>query len=80
MLRALSGREPPEAVTRLFYSDTEGNPFFVEELFRHLVEQGKLIDESGEFRPDLRIDNLDGTHKACGQLGDRPAPYLRLER
>jgi tetratricopeptide (TPR) repeat protein len=59
MLRALSGREPPEAVTRLFYSDTEGNPFFVEELFRHLVEQGKLIDESGEFRRDLKIDNLD---------------------
>jgi hypothetical protein len=59
MLRALSGRQAPEAVIRLFYSDTEGNPFFVEELFRHLVEQGKLLDSAGEFRRDLEIDGIN---------------------
>jgi AAA ATPase-like protein len=59
MLRALSRREPPDPVVRLFYSDTEGNPFFVEELFRHLVEQRKLIDSKGEFRRDLKINDLD---------------------
>ena len=59
MLRALSGREPPELVARLFYTDTEGNPFFVEELFRHLVELGKLTDSAGEFRRDLKFSDLD---------------------
>lgn len=54
MLRALSGQEAPEAVVRLFHSDTEGNPFFVEELYRHLVEQGRLIDSTGAFRHDLK--------------------------
>jgi tetratricopeptide (TPR) repeat protein len=59
MLRALSRREPPDLVVRLFYTDTEGNPFFVEELFRHLVEQGKLTDSSGEFRRDFKFVDLD---------------------
>jgi predicted ATPase len=59
MLRALSGREPPEAVVNLFHSHTEGNPFFVEELFLHLVEQGKLTDSAGEFRRDLKLGDLD---------------------
>ena len=59
MLRALSGREPPDAVVRLFHSDTEGNPFFVEELFRHLREQGKLFDSAGEFRSELKLGTVD---------------------
>ena len=59
MLRALSGREPPAAVVDLFYSYTEGNPFFVEELFRHLVDQGKLTDSAGEFRRDLKPGDIE---------------------
>jgi class 3 adenylate cyclase/tetratricopeptide (TPR) repeat protein len=59
MVRALSAREPPDTVVSLIYSETDGNPFFVEELFHHLVEQGKLIDSSGEFRRDLKIEDVD---------------------
>ncbi len=59
MLRALSGREPPEALVSLIYSNTEGNPFFVEELFRHLVERGQLTDSNGEFRQDLKPMEVD---------------------
>lgn len=59
MIRALSGREPPQAVVSLFFSGTDGNPFFIEELFRHLVERGKLIDASGEFRRDLNLAEID---------------------
>ena len=55
MLHALGGHEPPQEVVRLFYAHTEGNPFFVEELFRHLCEQGRLIGSEGEFRQDLRL-------------------------
>ena len=50
MLYALSGRTPPDPVVQVFYSHTEGNPFFIEELFLHLVERGKLTDANGDFR------------------------------
>jgi tetratricopeptide (TPR) repeat protein len=59
MIRAMSGHEPPQAVVNLIYSNTEGKPFFVEELFRHLVEQGKLTDSRGEFRGDLKLVGID---------------------
>ncbi len=59
MIRALGGKEPPQTVVNLFYSGTDGNPFFVEELFRHLVERGKLMDAAGEFRRDLNLADVD---------------------
>ena len=59
MLRALGGRDVPELLANLIYTETEGNPFFVEELFRHLVEQGKLFDSGGGFRLDLNPEEID---------------------
>ena len=35
------------------FEDTQGNPFFVEELYRHRVEDGKVFDRAGEFRADV---------------------------
>ena len=54
MLRALSGQEPPANIVNLFYAHTEGNPFFVEELYWHLADQSRLFDVSGAFRRDLQ--------------------------
>jgi predicted ATPase len=59
MIRALSAKEPPQTVVNLIHSGTDGNPFFIEELFRHLVERGKLMDSSGEFRLDFNPGNID---------------------
>lgn len=59
MVTALAGKEPPDALVRVIYEETEGNPFFVEEVFRHLVEEGKVFDENGEFRSDVHVDELD---------------------
>lgn len=59
MLSSLGGRTPPEPVVQVFYSYTEGNPFFIEELFRHLIERGKLIDSNGEFRSTISIADID---------------------
>jgi AAA ATPase domain len=69
MIEALSGKEPPPKVVSLIYSGTDGNPFFVEELFRHLVERGKLIDAAGQFREDLILGEID--------VPQRPAPGYR---
>lgn len=59
LIKALSGRNPSAAVTDLIYSNTEGNPFFVEELFRHLVENCSLIDGDGEFRSGVKLAEVD---------------------
>ena len=59
MLAALAGHEPPDVLVKTVFSETEGNPFFVEEVFRHLAEEGRLFDDAGRFRTDLRIDEVD---------------------
>lgn len=59
MIEALAGRTPPQAIVDAVFSETEGNPFFVGEVFRHFVEEGRVFDERGEFRSDLQIDELD---------------------
>jgi class 3 adenylate cyclase/tetratricopeptide (TPR) repeat protein len=59
MLRALSGQEPPPPLVQIVYGETEGNPFFVEEVFHHLATEGKLFDEQGRWRSDLSIGELE---------------------
>jgi adenylate cyclase len=59
MIAALSGQQPPEPLVGLIYSNTEGNPFFVEELFRELMEHGRLTDSRGEFLFDLGSVKID---------------------
>src|SRR5229473_399829 len=59
MLQGLSKRETPENLVSLVFDQTQGNPFFVEELYRHLLEEGKLFDATGQFRTDIKIDETD---------------------
>jgi tetratricopeptide (TPR) repeat protein len=58
ILAALSGQAPPASLARIVFDATEGNPFFVEEVFRYLSEEGKLFDETGAWRSGLRADDL----------------------
>ena len=58
LLEALSGQTPPVELVRAVFRETEGNPFFVEEVFHHLSEEGKLVDDAGNWRTDLRVDEL----------------------
>ena len=59
MLNSLSGKSPPTAVVGEILAETEGNPFFVEELFRHLEEENRLYDSAGHFRAELKIAELE---------------------
>jgi class 3 adenylate cyclase len=59
MLRGLSGQEPPEALVRVVYRETEGNPFFVEEVYRHLSEEGRLFDAEGRWRSGTAVSDLE---------------------
>ena len=73
MLQALSGQMPPDSIAKLFHSETGGNPFFVEELFKHLVEQGKLFESNGMFCGDLRPGDGDVPQSAKLVIGRRLA-------
>jgi tetratricopeptide (TPR) repeat protein len=80
MLRVLAQHEPPESLARLIFRETEGNPFFVEEVYRHLAEEGKLYDEAGNFRADVRIDEIDvpdNIKLVLGRRLDRLSPASR---
>jgi len=74
MLRALSGQEPPASLVKAVYRETEGNPFFVEEVFKHLAEEGKLFDAQGRWHSGLSIGELEvprGIRLVIGQRLER---------
>ena len=59
MLQGLSQREAPENLLNLIFEESQGYPFFVEEVYRHLIEEGKVFDEVGKFRKDIKIDEIE---------------------
>jgi hypothetical protein len=59
MLHGLSKRQAPESLVSLIFEESQGYPFFVEEVYRHLVENGKVFDETGQFRTDITIADTD---------------------
>jgi predicted ATPase len=60
MLHELSQRQAaPESLVSLIFEESQGYPFFVEEVYRHLVEEGKLFDAAGQFRAELKLDESD---------------------
>jgi predicted ATPase len=58
MVEALAGQSAPEDLVRVIDSETEGNPFFVEEVYLHLAASGVLFDTQGRVRPDLKVDDV----------------------
>jgi tetratricopeptide (TPR) repeat protein len=59
ILNGLSQRQAPESLVSAIFEESQGNPFFVEEVYRHLVEEGKVFDADGQFRPDIEIGEID---------------------
>lgn len=59
MLNALSQQQAPENLVSVIFEGSQGNPFFVEELYRHLREDGRLFNSDGQFRTDIMIDEID---------------------
>lgn len=59
LLERRAGSPPPPELVALVYSETEGNPFFVEEVFRHLNQAGKLFDEEGRWQSGIQIADTE---------------------
>jgi class 3 adenylate cyclase/tetratricopeptide (TPR) repeat protein len=71
LLEGRAGSKPPAALVDLVYSETEGNPFFVEEVFRHLHESGKLFDEAGQWRSGVQIADTEVPRSVGLIIGQR---------
>lgn len=49
LLGVFAGAELPQAVARAIGEETEGNPFFIGEILRHLIEQKALVKHEGQW-------------------------------
>ena len=59
MLNGLSQRQAPERLVNTIFEESQGYPFFVEEVYRHLIEEGRVFDTAGQFCTDIEIDESD---------------------
>ena len=77
LLESLGGAPPPESLVEAIYHETEGNPFFVEEVFQHLSEEDKLFDQQGRWKSDLGAHHLEvpeGVRLVIGRRLERLSP------
>ncbi len=80
LLQGRAGQPPPPELVELVYSETEGNPFFVEEVFRHLKEAGKLFDDDGNFHSGIEIADTEvprGVRLVIGRRLERVSDACR---
>lgn len=59
MLAVMFQREITPEFLDGIYRETEGNPFFVEEVCKALIDQGKLFHEHGRWERGVSVEDLD---------------------
>jgi class 3 adenylate cyclase/tetratricopeptide (TPR) repeat protein len=67
----LGDNEDLDPLKRLLIKRTDGNPFFIEESVRSLVETGFLLGDRGQYRPGLKIDSIRIPSTVQTALADR---------
>ena len=80
LLREYGGSDAPARVVELVVRETEGNPFFVEQVLKHLTEAGRLFDAAGRWRTDVdvREDEVPrGVRPVIGRRLDRVSAHCR---
>ncbi|TET51956.1 MAG: adenylate/guanylate cyclase domain-containing protein, partial [Anaerolineales bacterium] len=58
LIGAWVGQEAPPALIEAVHELTEGNPFFIEEVLRHLVETGAIYKRDGGWTTHLTVDEM----------------------
>jgi len=74
LIEATGGQPPPASFVDAVYEVSEGNPFFVAEILRNLVESGAIRVEDGRYvgDPDSVAANLpEGVREVVGRRLDR---------
>jgi DNA-binding CsgD family transcriptional regulator len=58
MMTSLSGSGPPPAALNAMQRETEGNAFFIEEVFNHWTDEGRIVDAAGRWRAGPTFEEL----------------------
>jgi class 3 adenylate cyclase len=58
MLADRAGHDAPPGFVHVLHDDTDGNPFFVEEVIAHFVETGVIYQRDGVWTTDLAPEDL----------------------
>jgi hypothetical protein len=87
LLERISDQDADEQTKELataLVSETEGNPFFIGEVIRHLVESDAIVRRDGRWTSDLTVTEMgipEGIKEVLGQrldsLGPNTTDYLR---
>ena len=80
MLRARSGQSPPRSFVEVIHRETEGLPLYVEEVYRHLAEKGRLFGPDGAWKDDLEVvedDVPQSVRLAIGRRLEQVSPASR---
>jgi AAA ATPase-like protein/adenylate/guanylate cyclase family protein len=70
LLADAAGHAPPDAFVRVIHEETEGNPFFIEEIIRHLIESETIVHRDGRWTSDRRVEDMgipEGVREAVGR-------------
>ena len=70
MIAGMVGGEAPPEVARAVHAETDGNPFFVEEVLRHLQESGALFFRDGKCIGGSSIEEMgipEGVREVVGR-------------
>ncbi|MEQ1873573.1 MAG: AAA family ATPase [Ilumatobacteraceae bacterium] len=62
--------ERGQGLARVIARETEGNPFFIGEVLRHLIESGALVFRDGRWDSDKTIDDIgipEGVREVIGR-------------
>ena len=81
LVGARIGRPPSAEFSRALYEETEGNPFFIEELLRHLEDSGVEVRSAGAFdlqRFGLPDDVRELISRRLSRLGEDAVESMRL--
>jgi tetratricopeptide (TPR) repeat protein len=68
--------EPGLALARALHAETEGNPFFMEQVLRHLAETGAVSMRDGQWTYDVSVEQLgipEGVREVIGRRRSRLA-------
>jgi len=72
LLVAVANQDVNPAIVADFTEETAGNPFFLQEALRHLIEEGKLYqDADGRWTTDQRIRDLGIPETVRAVIGRR---------
>ena len=70
-IEATSGITPPQGLVESVYQQTEGNPLFVTEVVRLLVQEGELTQERARERDSWEVIIPEGVREVIGRRLNR---------